>query len=72
LRHNQQLVGKTINVLIENYDDEGNLYVGRSTHFTPEVDGVVLIESKKELKLNDFYMVKITEAKEYDLIGQII
>jgi len=67
LSKNQNLTGKTLKVLIENYDHHANLYTARSQKFSPEIDGQILIKSKKPLPSNAFVSVKITKANIYDL-----
>ena len=65
-------VGKTYEVLVEGYDDESGLYYGRSFAETPEADGKIFIEAEKELAVGEFYNVKITQAYEYDLRGELV
>jgi len=72
LEKNKALAGQKCKVLIEDYDVEEDLYIGRSERHTPDVDGVVLVKSEKELELNEFYEVEIVEGREYDLVGKII
>jgi len=67
---NKNKVGKTVKVLIDRVD--ANNYYGRTEQDSPEVDNEVIIPSKEmHLRVGDFYDVKITESKEYDLIGKI-
>ncbi|MFA5948234.1 MAG: 30S ribosomal protein S12 methylthiotransferase RimO [Candidatus Gracilibacteria bacterium] len=72
LEKNKKLIGTTQKVLLEKYDKEANLYVGRSQKFAPEIDGEIIIKSKLPLKLNDFYDVKIISATDYDLEGELL
>lgn len=65
-------VGKTYEVLVEGYDDKSGLYYGRSFAETPEADGKIFIEAEKELAVGEFYNVKITQAYEYDLRGELV
>jgi ribosomal protein S12 methylthiotransferase len=65
LAKNQQMIGRTLDVLIEGSGDD--LSVGRSYRDAPEIDGLVLI--KKELPIGEIIPVLITGAMEYDLIG---
>lgn len=52
---------------------EGNYYVGRTEADSPEVDCEVLIEENgKALSVGDFYQVKIVDAEEFDLYGEIV
>ncbi|MFA7686022.1 MAG: hypothetical protein WCX95_04455, partial [Candidatus Gracilibacteria bacterium] len=65
----KKLIGKFQKVLIENYDPKKKVYIGRSQRFSPEIDGNIIVESKQQLELNQFYKVKITKALPYDLRG---
>jgi ribosomal protein S12 methylthiotransferase len=65
LAKNQQMVGQTLNVLVEG--SGAGLSVGRSYRDAPEVDGLVLV--KEELPLGEMVPVLIRGAMEYDLIG---
>ena len=69
--HTQQLVGKTIKVMVEGYLFEDDIYVGRSYMDAPKVDGCVFINSPEELMTGDFVYVKITQGREYDVIGEV-
>ena len=50
---------------------EEDLYAGRTYMDSPEIDGVLYIESNEELQIGDFYNVRITDSLEYDLIGEV-
>ncbi len=60
-----------IDVLLEEKASE-DTFVGRGFMDAPEIDGVVYIKSNDDLKIGDFVKVRIQEALEYDLIGEII
>jgi ribosomal protein S12 methylthiotransferase len=62
---NQSYVGKTLDVLIEGFDD--GISVGRSYRDAPEIDGLVFIEGK--LEIGQIVPVRITGAMAYDLTG---
>lgn len=64
-------VNTEIDVLIEEKASE-DTFVGRGFMDAPEIDGVVYIKSNDDLKIGDFVKVRIQEALEYDLIGEII
>lgn len=66
--NNKKLQGKTIEVLIDEKDRD--YYLGRSQYDAPEVDGLVYVNSKKELNPGDLVKVKITDTLEYDLVGK--
>ena len=67
---NQQEVGKTVDVLIEQENPEGGELIGRSGRFSPEVDGQVYV--KGEARLGTIVKVAIQSADEYDLYGQVV
>jgi ribosomal protein S12 methylthiotransferase len=67
---NQKKIGQTFKVLVDR--KEGDQYIGRTEHDSPEVDNEVIISSEKEyVRLGDFTHVKIEDASEFDLMGSI-
>ncbi len=64
-------VGKTIDVLVDEIDDENGEAVARSKWDAPEIDGNVFIPGATDLKVGDMVRVRITEAEEYDLVGEL-
>jgi len=72
LANNQAHVGKTIPVLIDSFDPEAQIYIGRSMRFAPEIDGHILVQSKKPLKPREIYPVTIKKASVYDLEGKFL
>ena len=68
----EQKIGNIYEILIEGSTKNANYYIGRSYMDTPEIDGVVYIENTKPLKIGSFVKCKITEVRDYDLIGKII
>ncbi len=68
------MIGMNLEVLVEEVaqnDEEGHIYVGRSAFDAPEIDGVVYVHASEELEIGSFVQVNITDALEYDLIGEI-
>jgi ribosomal protein S12 methylthiotransferase len=76
LRRNRARVGRTVRVLFEGESDETDLlWQGRMETQAPEIDGCVLINDAPEgcaPEPGDFVNVLITEAQQYDLVGQIV
>lgn len=64
-------IGQVLQVLIEE-KIEDNLYAGRSYLDSPDIDGVIYVNSNKNLSINSFINVKVTSSMEYDLIGDAI
>jgi ribosomal protein S12 methylthiotransferase len=64
-------VGNVYDVLIEEKDVE-DIYVGRTYMDSIDIDGCVYVKSGEELTIGNIYKVKINDALEYDLIGDVI
>lgn len=54
-----------------NKESEWFVYKGRTQFMAPDIDGVVYIYSTNQLEAGQFVNVKITNALEYDLIGEV-
>lgn len=68
---NQELVGKTFRVLVDRV--EGEHFVARTEFDSPDVDNEVLIPAKDTyLRVGDFAEVRILEATDYDLMGEVV
>ena len=64
-------VGTTMKVIIDRR--EGDYYIGRTEYCSPEVDPEVLIPAAaRRLRTGSFYNVKITDAEEFDLYGEVV
>ena len=64
-------VGKIFTVIIDR--EEADYYVGRTEYASPEVDPEVLIPvADKALETGRFYQVRITDAEDFDLYGEIV
>lgn len=68
---NKTFVGSTLEVMIDEKVEDG-LYEGRSYRDMMEIDGLVFVKTQEDLKKGQFVNVKITEALEYDLTGELI
>lgn len=63
-------VGKAYKVIIDR--KEGEYYVGRTEYDSPEVDPEVLIKAgTRQLTIGDFYEVKVSDADDFDLYGEV-
>lgn len=65
----EKRVGTVMKCLVE--DGEAGEYTLRSFMDAPDVDGQVYVTSDKDLEIGSFVDVKIIEALEYDLRGEI-
>jgi ribosomal protein S12 methylthiotransferase len=70
----QKYIGQTLEVLVEEALED-RLYAGRATFQAPEVDGMTYIKvghGQPDSKIGSFARIKVTDAMEYDLIGDSI
>ena len=67
-KKNKDLVGTTQKVLVDIANEQGTS-LGRTYRDSPEIDNYVKIKGK--VQPGEFYNVKITDAMEYDLIGEV-
>lgn len=76
LEKQENKIGKTYKVLVEDVSFDGKYFVGRTMQDVPEEDGLVYIKDAQNYKqediLNHFVECKIEEVSEYDLIGKIV
>jgi ribosomal protein S12 methylthiotransferase len=70
LEINAAHIGKTLNVLVEEMPEQG-LFTGRTAFQAPEVDGITYVRANN-LAVGEFAAVRITDALEYDLIGECL
>lgn len=68
----EQEVGKVVQVLVEGKLPEENIYCGRTRRDAPDIDGLVFLNAEEEIYSGDFVTVKIREAGDYDLMGDVI
>lgn len=69
-RLNQEKIGKVYEVLIDR--EEGEFYVGRTEHDSPEVDNEVLVRADSaDLEVGQFCNIRITGAEAFDLYGNV-
>lgn len=67
----ENMVGRLLPVMIEGRIAEDNVYVARSYRDAPDVDGYVFVNTDRDLMSGDFVIVRITDSREYDLIGEM-
>ena len=69
---NEEKIGRTVQAIVEGYDEENLCYIGRSFADTPDVDGSAYIYSSDELFAGDIVNIKILDAHEYDVTGEVV
>ena len=71
---NQKYIGKIVKILVEE-SLENNLLAGRTCFQAPEVDGISYINTSMrpfDLKIGSFADMRVTDAMEYDLMGEAV
>lgn len=71
--YNKAQVGKVIKVIVDGFDEEQNMWVGRSVADSPDVDGRVYFDVSDDVDVcvGNFVNVKITSYNQCDLIGNV-
>lgn len=65
------MIGKTLEVLVDGYDEEMEQFYGRTYADSPDIDGRVWIASEEPLREGEFVMVTVDGCREGDLSGFI-
>lgn len=67
----QQMEGRILDVMIEGKLVGEDVYEGRTYKDAPGVDGLLFVETHRELLTGDIVRVKVTGSQDYDLIGEL-
>lgn len=67
----KEKIGRTLEAIVEGFDEESGMYVSRTEYDAPEIDTVLYIDTKKKLIAGDIADVRITDADSYDLFGTL-
>lgn len=68
---NKKKIGNVYEAIVEGMYKDG-MYIGRTYMDSPEIDGILYINSNNPLEMGQFVNVLITDCLEYDLIGEIV
>lgn len=68
----EEMIGRVVDVLVEGRLPEDEIYIGRTYRDAPDVDGYVFINAEEEMMSGDIVKVQITDAQDYDLVGDVI
>ncbi len=66
------LTGREMDLIVEGYLPEDEVYICRTYMDTPDVDGYVFVETNWQLMSGDFIKARITGSEGYDLTGEVI
>ena len=68
----ESFIGKTLEVLVDGYDEEVEQFYGRSYADSPDIDGRVWIATDEPIREGDFVRVAIDGVMEGDLSGYLV
>jgi ribosomal protein S12 methylthiotransferase len=68
---NSEFVGRDMDVIIEGYLPDEDIYAARSYRDAPDVDGLVYLKSETELMSGSVRRVKVTGYDTYDLTAEL-
>ena len=66
------MIGKTMEILVDGYDEELEQFHGRSYADSPDIDGRVWLSSEEPLREGEFVTVKIDGCVDGDLTGYVL
>ena len=70
--YNAALIGKTLEVLVDGYDEEAEQFYGRTYADSPDIDGRVWLASEEPLREGTFVQVQIDGIVDGDLTGFVL
>lgn len=68
----REKIGTTQQVIIDEFDADAGLAIGRTKADAPDIDGKCYVETLNTYKPGDFVDVKITQSEEHDLVGRVV
>ncbi len=67
----EEMIGRGLVVMIEGKVADEDTYVARTYRDAPNVDGYLFVNSTANFMTGDLVRVRVTDANEYDLIGEV-
>ena len=67
-----QKIGRELQVLIDGYLPEEDVYIGRTRMDAPDVDGFFYVKTEETLNSGDLIIARVQTANVYDLYGEMI
>ncbi len=65
-------VGTVMTAIVDGFDEDNMLYMGRTYMDAPEIDSSVIISTEDELEAGQFVKIKILGVDDCDLVGEVI
>ena len=70
--YNAAMMGRTLEIIVDGYDEESEQFYGRSYADSPDIDGRVWIAADEPIREGSFVKVCIDGCLEGDLSGYVV
>ena len=70
--YNASMIGKTMEILVDGYDEELEQFYGRTYADSPDIDGRVWLATQEPIREGDFVKVQIDGCIDGDLSGFVL
>ncbi len=71
-KKNEAMIGKTVRVLVEDFDPVSEMHFGRGDADAPEIDGKIYFSARRRIAPGSIVSVKIEDTLDYDLCGRAL
>lgn len=68
---NLRMIGKTVEAVVEGFDQWAECYFGRTAGDAPDIDGKIFFDCDHKLEVGQFVRVHVNESLDYDLMGEV-
>lgn len=68
---NLRMIGKTVEAVVEGFDQWAECYFGRTAGDAPDIDGKIFFDCDRKLEVGQFVNVHVNESLDYDLMGEV-
>ena len=68
IEQNNLLIGKKIEVIIDEFSEDEKCFLGRTSSDAPEIDNIAIIYTAKKLNIGDIVSVKVTSIGVFEII----
>ena len=65
-------IGTVMTAIVDGFDEDNMLYMGRTYMDAPEIDSSVIISTEDELERGQFVKIKILGVDDCDLVGEVV
>lgn len=67
-----KLIGKELEIIVDDFDSENGIWICRSVYDAPEIDGEVYIDGGYDVEVGDILKAKVIQSDIYDLYAELV